>query len=285
MKKKLAAIILFYLSSSLHAACFVKDDTHQTLHLQKPALRIISLAPDATEILFAIGAGSHVAGVMQGSDYPPPAKKIAVVGSYSGIDLEKIISLKPDLIVSWGNSFSRPLSLLKKSGVPVYVTNTHTLEDVARTMKNLGCLAGTEGFAQKTAEDYLQKLTLLKNKYRTQKPVTVFYQIGSYSLITINKNSWINQAIHLCGGENIFENAFFTAPEVSWEAVLNANPQVIISDAKEADWKNTWLKWKMITAVNHNNLFSIDPDIIDRAGPRLWQGVEKICGYLAAART
>lgn len=279
---------LFYawlcLSSSVYAACTVVDDAGKTISLAKPASRIVSLAPDLTEILFAIGAGQQVVGVIEGSDFPPAAQKIPHMGSYSGIDVERILLLHPDLIVTWGQIFSRQLAPIATLGIPIYMAESHQLIDIPRTIKQLGCLTATQNKAEQVATSFSQRLNELQKKYMMQKKVTVFYQLGDYSLLTINKESWINQAITLCGGQNIFANAKTIAPEISWEAVVVANPQVIISDATTASWQKPWAAWPDMIAVKQHMLFTIHPDLIERAGPRLVNGVQLMCAYIAKAR-
>ncbi|VVC75268.1 Vitamin B12-binding protein [Aquicella siphonis] len=272
-------------SPAAHAVCSVADDYHHLVQLKQPARRVVSLAPDITEILFAIGGGERIAGVIQGSDYPPAARQLPLVGSYQGIDLEKIISLRPDLIVVWGNSFARPLEVLKKMGVPVYVSEPRQISDVPRTMQNLGCLLGQQEKAQDAANAYNQRLARFAKQYQHVSRLRVFYQIGFPALITINKNSWISEIITLCGGVNVFADTRFPAPEVSRESVMAADPQVILSDADQAGWKTEWLKWPGISAVRNGQLFTIPADLIDRPGPRLLQGMERVCQSLQQART
>ncbi|TAK74950.1 MAG: cobalamin-binding protein [Gammaproteobacteria bacterium] len=265
-------------------ACTVVDDAGTTVHLTQPAQHIISLAPHVTETLFAIGAGRQVVGVIHGSDYPPEARGMKQVGDYQDIDLETILRLHPDLIITWGQSFSRQLITLKKFGIPVYVTQPRQLEDLPRTMKQLGCLAGTEKTAQAAADDFSHHLAALRQHYAQQKPVTVFYQIGSYSLMTLNKDSWVNQVITLCGGHNVFANATMIAPEVSWESAIAANPQVIIDSSNNDQWKTEWQRWPTVAAVKNHFLFTINPDLLERAGPRLLEGAAQVCRYLQVAR-
>lgn len=274
------AFILVLIFPSAFAACTVKDDAGLLIHLNSPARRIVSLAPDMTEILFAIGADKQIAGVMSGSDYPPAALRLPVMGSHSGLDLERILSLHPDLIITWSHGFSRPLTVLKKMGIPVYTAQPRRLEDVAKTMKNLGCLTGTEVKANQAALNYSQRLAALRKQYQTQKTIRVFYQISTYSLMTINKESWIHEALALCGGRNIFADAMTIAPEISWESVVMANPQVIMSGETGDHWKRRWQRWPEISAVKNQLLFSLDADLIHRAGPRLVEGVSEICQYL-----
>lgn len=283
---RLVLIVFFICIFTLTAeARVVTDDRQHKINLTKPAERIISLAPDITETLFAIGAGTNVIGVVSGSDYPNEVRKIPAVGSYTGIDIEKIISLKPDLIVTWSNTFTRQLNALKKFGIPIYTTEPRYLEDIPRSMKNLGMLTGKEEQANSVAEQFSQRLLFLRTHYQAEKPISVFYQIGAYSLITINKASWINQAITLCGGRNVFAEMHRIAPEVSWESLVVANPQVILSSASNTDWQKPFQKWPEISAVKNGLFYSVNPDWMNRAGPRLLNAVEMVCQYLSDARS
>lgn len=272
--------LLFLLCISNIFACDVTDDIGQTIHLKQPAKRIISLAPHVTETLFAIHADPFIVGVMKGSDYPEQAKKITIIGSYLGMDLERVISLHPDLIISWDNTFSRQLSVLKKMGIPVYVSSPHQLEDIPRTIKNLGCLTGNESEANQIATTFSKQLSELKKKYHRDKKIKVFYQIGGAALMTINKDSWINQIIDVCGGQNVFANLKFIAPEVDVESIIVANPEVMLADDQNDDWKKRWSKWSQLSAVKEHHLYTMDADLIERPGPRLWQGAQRVCQAL-----
>ncbi len=264
--------------------CQVTDDLKQNIHLNQPAKRIITLAPDLTEILFAISVGQNIIATVDSSDYPSAALHIPRIGSYTGIDLERIVSLHPDLIVTWGHNFSRELRVLKKMGIPVYTTVSRYLQDVPRTMQNLGCLTAHEQDAQKQVTIFTDALQKLQKQYHHQKIQRVFYQIGGAALFTINQENWINQVITLCGGQNIFASLKTPSPEVSWEAVIAANPQVIISDATGVAWKKHWARWQQVAAVRDHRLFTIDPNLIDRAGPRLVEGAKRICVILSEAK-
>lgn len=280
-------VFVFFLLCQVtgQATCTVTDDDGKSLTFSHPAKRIISLAPDITEILFAIGAEKQIVGVIAGSDYPPRATLLPIVGSYAGIDVEKILSLHPDLIVTWRGGFARSLQTLKSFHLPIYVHDPHRLEEVMTSMRNLGCLTGQSSVAQTMAAHYAQQLTKLRQQYAHRPSVKIFFQIGSYSLITINRHSWINQAITLCGGKNVFAHATFPAPEVTWEAVLAANPQAVISDATTATWRQPWLRWPQLAAVQRHALYSIEADLIERAGPRLLEGVGELCREIERGRS
>lgn len=294
VKKKFFYFLLFpflYLQAHVSVArpIDVIDDLGHHIQLINPAKRIISLAPDISEILFAIGAGQDVKGVVKGSDYPESSKQIPVVGSAFALDLERLASLKPDLIVMWACQSNKQIELLKTLEIPIYMTQPKRLSDVARTMMHLGTLTGHEKNASLAANNYLQELRKLKLQYHHAKSVNVFYQIGAQALFTINKDSWINQAIELCGGHNIFADNRLVSAEVDMEAVISRAPEVMISDSQShkhhANWQNRWQAYPEIPAVRQKKLFSIDPDLIDRAGPRLAVGVAKVCHFIDQART
>lgn len=272
------------LSLQAAAACVVTDDTGQHLSLSHPAKRIIVLTPDLVENMFAIGADRRVIGVISGSDYPEAANKITKVGSYSGIDLERIVTMHPDLIVTWKYAFQRQVKSLRQFGIPVYVSAPKKLADVPSLMRKLGCLTGESKSAESAArqfEDDIGKLSVAANT----KPESVFFQIDRRALITVNKDSWINQVIELCGGRNIFADARTVSLEVSREAVLTANPDIIMHGDQDDDWKQSWQSWREMKAVKQKRLYTLNSDWIARAGPRLVLGAKQVCGYLMAART
>lgn len=276
------ALSLLCIILSARANCTVHDDANNIITLAQPAQRIVSLAPDITEMLFAIGAGQQVVGVMRGSDYPAQAQQLPRVGSYAGIDLEKIIALKPDLIITWSNLFARDLAILKRMGIKVYVNKPSFLADIPRGMRRFGCLAGTAAVANRSADLFIAKLRALSHQFT--QPVRVFYQIGPYSLMTVNKQSWINQVIALCGGQNIFADVPVIAADVSREAVLAANPQVIMAASTNNGWQQSWQHYPSVHAVQKGLLFTVYPDWIDRAGPRLLLGAAQICSYINQSR-
>src|SRR3990167_1961031 len=254
-----AFLLVIIVNYNVHVfACDVVDETGNHVRIEKRAMRIISLAPDITEILFAIGAGQAIVGVVSGSDYPEKARDLPVVGSYQGLDLERILALKPDLIITWNQNFLRQLAVLAQQGVPVYRTNPRRLEDIPRTMQKLGCLTGHRFEAERRARQFSRDLSKLAGEYRKAAPVKVFFQLGDRRLMTINRESWINQVITLCGGRNVFAEAAFSAPEVSIESVLAANPVVILNGATDDRWKASWRHWRELAAVDRGNLFTIE---------------------------
>lgn len=274
-----AGIIVSFAASP---ACVVRDDAGHTLKLTQAAKRLVVLAPDLVENVFAIGAGTLVVGVVQGSDYPAAALQIPTVGSYAGIDLERIVALKPDVIIAWQYAFPRQLAALQRLGIPVYVAAPKQLEDIPRLQRHLGCLTNQTRTAEAAAKQFERELRQLQTIRRVAPPPKVFFQIDRYALITINKDSWINQVIALCGGKNLFADAKAVAPEINRESLLIANPDVIFNIGLNDDWQSAWQNWGEITAVKRHHLFTITPDLISRAGPRLVAGARQVCHNLAA---
>ncbi|MBV8802592.1 MAG: cobalamin-binding protein [Gammaproteobacteria bacterium] len=273
----LLAIFMLILMRQVNA-CEVMDDTGHLIKSMHPAQRIVSLAPDLTEILFAAGAGDKIVGVVKGSDYPLTATKIPIVATYNSIDLEKILVLHPDLIIAWTETSY--ISQLNKLGIPIYLSHQKKLTDIANTLEKFGCLAGTEKQANLASRNYLQRYHALQKKYSNSKPLTVFYQVWATPLMTITKNSWINEIITLCGGKNIFADLNGVAVEVNVEGVVVANPEVIIGT--QTDGLKQWQAWPKIRAVHTKHIYAIDPDLIERASPRVLNGVEEVCWRLSA---
>lgn len=265
----------------------VLDDTHHSITLSAPAQRIISLAPHATELLFAAGAGDKVVGVSEYSDYPPSAKQIQAVGGSATLDLERIIALKPDLIVVWssGNSAAQ-ITKLRNLGIRIFESEPRDFADIASSLERLGTLAGTLPTAQPAATAFRSRLRQLQEKYTHRPPVTAFYQIWRTPLMTLNDEHLSSKAIRLCGGENIFGKLPQLAPTVNVEAVLQANPEIIVAGGGENDdTLASWRKFPQLLAVKHGNLFTLNADIITRGGPRILDGTEILCKQLELARS
>jgi iron complex transport system substrate-binding protein len=287
------AVIACTYASQAHATITAADDTGATVTLAAPAQRVISLAPHVTELIYAAGGGSRLVGAVTYSDYPPEAKQIPRVGDNRALDLERIAALKPDLIVVWrhGNAQAQ-LERLRELHIPLFFNEPHRLDDVARTLTNLGTLLGTSGIADAAASRYRQDIAQLRAQYAGRPPVSVFYQVWNQPLMTLNGTHMVSDVITLCGGRNVFATLAPLVPTVSTEAVLAANPEAIVTASIGATKSATplpqldmWHAWPSLEAVARNNLFAIDGDLIDRPAPRLVQGAALLCQDLELARS
>jgi iron complex transport system substrate-binding protein len=281
-----------YASSAL-ATVTVTDDTGATVSLAAPAQRVISLAPHVTELIYAAGGGAKLVGAVTYSDYPPEAKQVPRVGDNKALDLERIVALKPDLIVVWrhGNAQAQ-LERLRELHIPLFFSEPHHLDDVAVTLTRLGTLLGTSSTADAAASAYRQDIERLRTRYADRPPVSVFYQVWDQPLMTLNGTHMISDVITLCGGRNVFAKLAPLAPTVSTEAVLAANPEAIVTASAGATKPDTplpqldrWRAWPSLKAVARNNLFAIDGDLIDRPAPRIAQGAAQLCEDLEVARS
>lgn len=284
MLKKWIGLVLGCLALPLQAAVTVQDDTGRTVSLPQPAQRIVSLAPHVTEQLFAIGAGERIIGAVEYSDYPEQARAIPRVGGYSRLDLERILALKPDLVVAWqsGND-ARAIERLQALGLVVYLSEPRSMPAIADGMAKLGVLAGRTEKARQQAEAFRRRLEALRKQYRDRKERTVFYQIWNQPLMTVSERHLINDVITLCRGRNIFAELEALTPTVSLEAVLAADPEVIIASGmgkERPEWLDDWREWPQLRAVKTGRLYVIDPNIIQRATPRLLLGAEQMCRLL-----
>ncbi len=275
-----------------HATISVTDDAGQRVTLAEPAQRVVALAPHAVELAYAAGGGAKLVGAVSYSDYPSAAKALPRVGTNTALDLERIVALKPDLVIVWrhGNG-ERQLDRLRALGIALYHSEPHQLDGVATDLIALGTLMGTDTQAQAAAADYRAKIAALRARYAGRSPVSVFYEVWADPLMTLNGAHIVSDVIALCGGRNVFANLAPLAPTVSTEAVVAADPEAIVTTSQGATRADAplpslaaWHAWPRMTAVARDNLFAIDGDLITRPAPRLAQGAEQLCRDLDLAR-
>ncbi|MBN3753992.1 cobalamin-binding protein [Paraburkholderia sp. Tr-20389] len=290
--RALATACALALTLHAHAAVTAVDDTGAQVTLAQPAQRVISLAPHVTEMIYAAGGGAKLVGAVTYSDYPPEAKQVPRVGDNKALDLERIVALKPDLIVVWrhGNA-QRQTDRLRELHIPLYFSEPHRLDDIAASLTKLGVLLGTSPSADAAARDFRQQIAGLRERYAKQPLVSVFYQVWDEPLMTLNGEHMISDVIALCGGRNVFAKLEPLVPTVSTEAVLATNPEAIVTAAPGATQPgrplpslDKWMAWPAMTAVARNNLFAIDGDLINRPAPRIAQGAAQLCADLDTAR-
>lgn len=226
-------------SVSVNAEFTLTDDAGVTHTFQQPVKRIVSLMPHGTELLFEVGAGDLILGTVQYSDYPQAATQIPVIGGYSGLNIEAITALNPDILLSWpeGNA-SRELQRLKQLGFTLYASDPTTFREIADNLRKLGIMTGNRSQGALVAERFMQNVTELETTYSHQTPLSVFYQVWHEPLMTQNKDTFISRAIELCGGTNIFAGLRIRAPQVSLESVLATDPQVIVASGMESLVRN-----------------------------------------------
>ncbi|WP_414079645.1 vitamin B12 ABC transporter substrate-binding protein BtuF [Xenorhabdus bovienii] len=253
---------LYSVSAPLHAA----------------ASRVISLAPSTTELAYAAGLGDRLVAVSAYSDYPEAAKKLEQVADWQGINVERIIALKPDLILAWrGGNPQRPLEQLAALGIPIFYSDVKKVEDVATDLERLAVYSPHPDIAKKSAVDIRQTFSRLKQTHATPNPKPVFLQFGMNPIFTSSDHTIQSEIVSACGGKNIFADSTVPWPQVNREQVLTRKPEVIVlggtEDQKQrvADFWQPQLNVKIIT---------LNDDWFSRAGPRIILATEQLCREL-----
>jgi iron complex transport system substrate-binding protein len=284
--RMLAGLAACTIALSAHAAITVRDDDGKPVTLQKPAQRVIAMAPHVTELLFAAGGGDKIVGAVNYSDYPEAAKKILNIGDNRQVDMERVAALKPDLIVIWMHGSSeRQIETLRQLGIPLFHSEPKKLAEIPDNLERLGQLLGTEAVANKAAAELRDKLASLTAQYSKRPPVRVFYQVWDKPLYTLSGSHIISDAMRVCGGENVFASMKVTAPVIDVEGVLREDPEAVFATAeKNYGGVNLWRPYKSMLAVRNDNLFTVDGHLLNRAGPRMIQGTAVLCEKLELAR-
>jgi iron complex transport system substrate-binding protein len=274
-------------AGSAAAGVRVIDDAGAAIELAQPARRIVSLAPHLTEQLFAIGAGERVVATTEFADYPEAARSVPRVARAHSVDLERVAAAQPDLIVVWGSGFPpATLQALRRLGVPVYVDEPASLDGIAASMLRLGQLAGADG-ADAAAARYRAAIAALRARYAARREVGVFYQVWPQPLMTLGGRHVLSEALRACGARNVFESLAPIAPQVSIEAVLAADPQMIVTAEPGAVDRGAlalWQRFPAQRAVASGQLVTIDADRINRHTPRLAGELAVLCERVDAAR-
>ena len=251
------------------------------LHAQ-PAERIITLTPHITELVYAIGAGDHIIATDDASDWPPQVKQLPHVANYQSINTEALLALKPDLVIVWGFSQKRLLASLERFKIPVLTLASNHLDDLPQELRLLGQKSGHVAESKQIASQIEDELQKLKNAYSNKPKVRLFYQVWPQPLMSVAKGSWIQDAITLCGGDNPFANMPIPYPQISEEAVVAANPQLIVGSDSAA--LTRWQKWPSLAAVQNHQLHRLQSPTLNRLTPRIIEGIHELCQKIDHSR-
>jgi iron complex transport system substrate-binding protein len=278
------------LSASSTFPISLVDDRGHDIRVDRFASRIVSLSPNITELVFSAGAGGKLVGASRHSDFPEAAKSLPDVGDSSRLDLERIMVLKPDLVIAWRSGNGRSdIEKLEKLGLRVFAAEATTLEDIPRLLRTIGKLAGTATRADSAASAYEEELRQIKRNYGDGRKISVFQLIWHKPLMTVNGKHVISDIINMCGGINIFESASSITPVVSAENLLEGDPAVIISSvpfgSAETGVEALFHRFPHIRAVRRGHLFFVHPDILHRQTVRILQAAKTVCAQLESVRS
>jgi len=258
-------------------------DAHSTA---KPT--IIALSPHIVEMLYDIGAGEQIIGTTTFADYPEQAKQIPVIGNYLRLQIEKVITLQPDLIIAWksGNP-SDDLARLQQLGFKVIYSQPNSFADVAKEMLVFGEFTGHKVTAARKANNYLASLNALKTQYQHKEKITGFYELWSRPLTTVAKGSWPQQFLSLCGVKNPFEDIATPYPQINIESVLKTPIQLIIQPLSENQTDKqafNWHDWPVIPAVKNKQIIQPDADAMHRMTVRSLNELQHLCASIDQTR-
>lgn len=248
-------------------------------------LRVISLSPDTTELAYEAGLGDNLIAVSAHSDYPPQAQQLERVANYRGINIERVITLKPDLVLAWkGGNPDKELAKLARFGINIFYSNPHSLYDTANNIEKLGKWSSDPAQAKARADTLRAELKKREAKHQGKPKIPYFYQLSNTPLITNNGQHWPQPLFALCGGENIFARSPAPYPQVGIEQIIVKKPQAIFYP-KDNPFPHQWEKWStMIPAVNLGAIFAISGDWLNRPTPRALLAADQICDALDKVR-
>jgi iron complex transport system substrate-binding protein len=251
------------------------------------AERVIALSPHLAELACAAGGCERLVGVVAWSDYPERVKTLPQVGDAFAVNVEQVVSLRPDLVLAWDGGTPREVvERLRGLSLRVETLDIRRLDEVADGLRRVGAWLGTPGSAEMAAARYSAQLARLRARHRGLAPLRVFYQIEADPPYSVNRDSPISQAIELCGGHNVFADLPTLAAAVNREAVLARDPQVVIYTRQDdvAAIRAYWRRNPAVAATRVDALYAVDGNLLDRATPRLLAGVEQLCDALSDAR-
>lgn len=257
------------------------DDLGRAVIIKAKPQRIVSLAPHITEILFELGLGDEIVGVTDFSNYPlKETATVEKVGSYVLPNLEKIISLNPDLVIATADGNPKDkVEKIASLGISVYVISPKTIEDIAGNLKKLGLVTGKKEEGEKSSKKFLEDYGKIKESIEGNARLKVFFQLGTTALYTVNEDTFIDKLINDAGGVNIAAGEPIRYPAFSIEAILKEDPDVIIISLMHFDDNSAndfWQRYPTLKAVKNNDICRVNPDITNRPSHRILLGLKAI---------
>jgi iron complex transport system substrate-binding protein len=269
------------------APLVITDDTGKTVTLPAIPTRIVSLAPGATEMLFAAGAGKHVIATVEYSDEPPAAKQVPRIGDVVAIDMERLVALRPEVAVVWpGGGNPAQIEEISRMHIPMYRQQVNTLADIAGSLRRLGALAGTRDLAEQAAQKIETRLATLTRTYGSGHHPSVLMEVWNHPFYTVGGTHLMSDALRICGARNVFGDLKELGPVIDVEAVVARDPDIIVAAAPPgagAEWLADWKRFTTLRAVRNGNLIAFEDQRLTRLGPSVIDATEALCKALAKA--
>jgi len=279
---KLSFIILLFSSPLFSHAGVFYDSLGREVILYSMPMRIVSLAPSITEMIYFLGLGDRLVGVTRFSYFPEEARNKPKVGAYTDINVERVITLNPDLVIATADGNKRAdVKMLEEGGIPVYVINPRKVNQLLDTIERLGEICGVPDRAERLVNDLRERVMRVVKAVRNKGRPLVLLVINVRPLMSVNRNTIHHDIIQLAGGRNMTGDQPITYPKLNMEAVVKRKPDVIIISCMERGGeyekaRNQWFRWSTLPAVQKGNVYLIDSDLIDRPAPRVVSGLEEM---------
>ncbi len=283
MRFGVVCFILLVFSMHSFAGISLPQANGSSLELAAPADRLITLSPHLTELVFAAGAGKNLVATVAYSEYPQAAAKLPRIGDAFRIDVERVLTLAPDLVIAWDSGNPRQaIARIVSLGIPVWSVEIREPDEIAGVIKAIGDASGRTQAAGVAAADFQSKLNKLSKRYSSRQMLDYFFQVDDKPLYTINGQHLISKGLSLCGGHNIFHDLPGLAFQVTHESVIVADPVAMFAPVRENEPNPLaiWLDWPSMQAVRENSLFTLPADKISQATPRLLDALEIACSVL-----
>jgi len=270
------------------SARIITDDLAHVVRVAQPPLRIVSLSPGATEMLFDAGAGAAVIATVEYSDEPQAARAVPRIGDAAAIDLERVVGLRPDVVVAspaLGNPAQR--GKISALGIPVYDQQVVRLADLPASLRRLGVLAGTQPAADRAASALESRLEALQRTYArpgSAHQPTVLLQVWNRPIYTIGGRHLMSDALALCGANNAFADLTEPSPLIDVEAVIARNPDIILvasPPGEGAAWAADWRRYPALAAVRTGRVVVFEDQALSRLGPSVVAAAENLCRALS----
>lgn len=261
------------------------DDAGRKLYLAKAPVRLVSLAPSITEMLFALGLDEQIVGVTEFCDFPAAAKSKTKVG-YSNPNIETLVSLQPDLVLAPREFLRADLQAkLDQLKIPTFVLDAKTLEDIPSHIQTLGRILERSTEANAVALALRQRMAEIRRKAEPLPRKRVLYVLNSQPLITVGPGSFIHQMIGFAGGINVASQATVPYPRLSMETVLKEDPEVLVFpvgtvESVPRSEQQQWQRWTSLSAIKNRRVHEVSSNLLNRPGPRIVEGLEQLANAI-----
>jgi iron complex transport system substrate-binding protein len=295
MKKEWYTILFIWLGLILFVGVFVpllrhlREPSQNLGDISNKPYRIVSLSPNLTEILFALGLEEQIVGVSNDSDYPPEAKNKKKIGTFWQPSTEAIIACKPDLVVTlWFEQQKAVADSLKRLGYRILTLKIEKIGELLKAIQKIGTMTDRQPQAEQLLEKLNGQLNDLQLKLGSANKVRVLWVVQVEPLRIAGRDTFINELIKLAGGENAIGDTLQQYPPIGTEEILTCGAEVIIQSAmgtgdmteQQKAAERFWSRWENVLAVKNNRIYVVEPDTVTRLGPRLYEGVELIARCL-----